>query len=246
MPKAPAADQRRLLDVQALDTRLDQIAHKRRTHPTLARLTELDGQISDLYTSLVASRTAVSDLRRELTKAESDVEQVRSRATRDQSRLDSGAVGAKDAQALVSELASLARRQGDLEEIELDVMERLEAHETALAEVEKAHGELVAAKEAAEAERDAAFAELDAQAAEVRSERAQTAEGLDAALVTMYEKLRARLGGVGVAALRHGRSEGSGMPISPTDLARIKTLPEDEIVICEDSSRILVRGDDAF
>lgn len=246
MATAPAHDQRRLLDVQALDTRLDQIAHKRKTHPTLSRLAELEAQLADLTTSLVASRTAASDLRRELAKAETDVEQVRTRAERDQQRLDSGAVGAKDAQALVSELESLARRQGALEEIELDVMERLEAHETALAAVEAAHAELVAAKEAVEVERDAAFAELDAQRAEVASEREQTALGLDERLVATYDKLRARLGGVAVAALRHGRSEASGMPISPAELSRIKTLGPDEIVFCEDTGRILVRGDDAF
>ena len=246
MATAPAHDQRRLLDLQALDTRLDQIAHQRAKHPTLERLTELDSQLADLTTTLVASRTAASDLRRELTKAETDVEQVRARAERDQSRLDSGAVGAKDAQALVSELESLAKRQADLEEVELDVMERLEAHETALAEVESAHEKLVAAKAEVEAERDAAFAELDRLRDAVAEDRAKTAVGIDEGLMAIYERLRARLGGVAVAALRHGRSEASGMPISPAELSRIKTLGADEIVYCEDTGRILVRGDDAF
>ena len=142
MTTAPAADQRRLLDVQALDTRLDQIAHKKRTLPELARLTELDSQVTDLHTALVTSQTAVSDLQRELRKAEADVEQVRVRAARDQARLDSGQGSPKDLQALQSELVTLGRRQAELEEVELDVMERLEAHETALAEVTTAHESL--------------------------------------------------------------------------------------------------------
>ncbi|HEV6953755.1 MAG TPA: hypothetical protein VKY86_10970, partial [Promicromonospora sp.] len=131
MATAPAEDQRRLLDVQALDTRAQQLAHQRTNHPTLARLADLDSQIADLRASLVDSRTRVADLKRELTKAEGDVEQVRSRAARNQQRLDSGSVSAKDAVALTDELASLATRQSTLEEIELDVMERLEAHEEA-------------------------------------------------------------------------------------------------------------------
>ena len=142
MTTAPAADQRRLLDVQALDTRLDQIAHKKRTLPELARLTELDSQVTDLHTALVTSQTAVSDLQRELRKAEADVEQVRVRAARDQARLDSGTGSPKDLQALQSELGTLGRRQAELEEVELDVMERLEAHEKALAEVTTAHESL--------------------------------------------------------------------------------------------------------
>jgi hypothetical protein len=135
---APPEDQRRLLDVQALDTRTQQLAHQRRNLPALAKLTELDGRIADLRASLVESRTRVADLKRELVKAETDVEQVRNRATRDQQRLDSGGVSAKDAVALTDELGSLATRQAALEEIELDVMERLEAHEEALAQVEAA------------------------------------------------------------------------------------------------------------
>ncbi|WP_448061051.1 zinc ribbon domain-containing protein [Cellulomonas hominis] len=246
MTTARPEDQRRLLDLQALDTKLDQIAHRRGALPQLARIAELDGQLADLDAAVVTSRTAVNDLRREVTKAESDVEQVRNRAGRDQARLDSGTGSPKDLQALQSELAALARRQDELEEIELAVMERLEAHEGALAELTTAQAALVTQRAEVVAERDAAFAELDAQAAEVRAERAEVVAPLEERLVTMYERLRGRLGGVAVAALRHGKSEGSGMALAANELARIKALPPEEIVLCEDSGRILVRGEDAF
>ena len=104
----------------------------------------------------MTSQTAVSDLRRELAKAEADVEQVRVRAARDQARLDSGQGSPKDLQALQSELVALGRRQAELEEVELDVMERLEAHETALTEVTTAHESLADQRARVEAERDAA------------------------------------------------------------------------------------------
>ncbi|GCD18965.1 hypothetical protein CTKZ_05270 [Cellulomonas algicola] len=241
MTTAPAADQRRLLDVQELDTRLDQLAHKRRTLPELARLLELDAQLADLHTALVTSRTAAEDLRRELTKAEADVEQVRSRAARDQARLDSGQGSAKDLQALTSELASLARRQGDLEEVELEVMERLEAHEGALAEVTKAYDALVAQNESVAADRDAAFRTIDADAERVRGERATAAEGLDAGLVTLYERLRGQLGGLGAAPLRGRRCEGCRLELNPLDLDAIRSKGEDQVVRCEECGRILVR-----
>jgi len=241
MATAPAADQRRLLDVQALDTRLDQLAHKKRSLPELARLLELDAQVADLYTALVTSRTAADDLRRELTKAEADVEQVRSRAARDQARLDSGQGSPKDLQALQSELVALGRRQGDLEEVELEVMERLEAHEGALAEVTTAHQALVEQKTVVEADRDAAFREIDAEAEKVRGERATLAQGLDAGLVTLYEKLRGQLGGVGAAALRGRRCEGCRLELNPLDLDAIRGKAEDQVVRCEECGRILVR-----
>ena len=246
MTTAPPEAQRRLLEVQALDTRLDQIAHRRANVPALARLIELDSQLADLETALVTSRTAANDLRRAVAKAESDVEQVRVRAVRDQTRLDSGSGTPKDLQALQSELASLGRRQGELEEVELEVMERLEAHESVLSELTTAHDALVAQRDEVVAERDAAFAELDADADRVSAQRAEMAAPLDEKLMALYEKMRGRLGGVAVAALRHGRSEASGLMVPGTELARIKALPPEEIVFCEDSGRILVRGEDAF
>lgn len=240
MPNAPAADQRRLLDVQALDTRLSQLAHRRRTLPELARIAELESQVADLHTALVTSQTAVSDLRRELRKAEADVQQVRDRATRDQTRLDSGQGSSKDLQALQHELASLAKRQGDLEDVELEVMERLEAHESALTEVTTAHAALVEQRSAVEAERDVALAEIDAEVARVQAERSSTADGLDAALVTLYDKLRAQLG-TGAAALRGRRCEGCRLELNPLDLDGIRAKPEDAVVRCEECGRILVR-----
>ena len=64
MTSAPAADQRRLLDVQDLHTRLAQLAHKRRTLPALARLVELDGR---LFHDTARQRDA--DLERDLDAA---------------------------------------------------------------------------------------------------------------------------------------------------------------------------------
>lgn len=244
MTTAPVADQLRLLDVQALDTRLQQLAHSRRTHPGHARAAELAAQLGDLDAAVVTSRTAAGDLRRELAKAEADVEQVRSRAARDQARMDSGAVSVKDVQALAGELESLARRQEALEEVELDVMERLEAHESALAEVSAARDALRATSQEQAAALAAGLAELDAEAAQVAAERAQRVAGLDPALVALYERLRTQLGGLGVAPLRGKRCEGCRLELNPVDLARIAQSAPDQVVRCEECGRILVRGAD--
>lgn len=241
MTTAPPADQLRLLEVQALDTRAQQLAHQRRTLPALAKLAELEARISDLHGSLVESRTRLADLRRELTKAEADVEQVRTRAARDQARLEGGGVSARDAVALTDELASLAKRRDALEEVELDVMERLEAHEDALAKVEAANDELLAEKAALEAERDTGWADLDVQVAALATERLRVADGLDAGLVALYDKLRGQLGGLAAAALRGGRCEGCRLDLNPADLGVAKAAPPEQVVRCEECGRILVR-----
>lgn len=245
MTTAPVADQLRLLDVQALDTRLAQIAHQRTSHPAHATASELAGRLADLESAVVTSRTAASDLRRELAKAEADVEQVRSRSERNQARLDAAAVSAKDAQALTSEIEALAHRQEALEEIQLEVMERLEAHETALGELTTARDELLVRQQEAAAELEAALADLDAQAVQVTAEREAKVDGLDAGLVTLYERLRAQLSGLAVAPLRGRRCEGCRLELNPSDVAQINAAPPEQVVRCEECGRILVRGADA-
>lgn len=242
MTSAPVADQHRLLEVQALDTRAQQIAHQRATHPARAAVTEAAAAATELGERLVVARTAVGDARRELTKAETDVEQVRARAQRDQRRVDSGAVTVKDVQAISSELEALAKRQSVLEDAELEVMERVEGLEAELAEVTAAHDAAAARRAAAEAELSAALGELDAEAGRVAAERAQRVAGLDAALVTLYEKVRERSGGLGVARLRGHRCEGCRLEMNPSEVAQITAAPPEEVVRCEECGRILVRG----
>jgi len=238
---APVADQHRLLEVQALDTQLAQLAHKRANLPQQEKVAEVESRIADLSGALVASRTQAADLSRELTKAETDVEQVVTRTQRNQERLDSGAVSAKDATALMSEIESLTNRRGVLEEIQLDIMERLDAHNDALAKLEDANSGMQEELAKAQSERDAEFAAIDAQAKLVAAERAQSAQGIDAALLATYDKLRGQLGGVGAAALVGNRCGGCRLELNPNDLADIKAAPQERVVRCEECGRILVR-----
>lgn len=233
--------QRQLLDLQALDTRIDQIAHRRATLPQLARIAELEQRLASLRDDLVVAQTEQTDINRELVKAEGDVELVRQRAARDQGRLESGQGSHKDLEGLQHELGSLAKRQSDLEDVELEVMERLEE---AGARADRLAAELAAAQaeqDASAKERDAAFAELDAEGGEASTARGALAAGLPVDLVALYEKIRAGSGGVGAAPLHRGRCEGCRLELTPTDLARIRSAPEDEVLRCEECRRILVR-----
>lgn len=245
MTSAPAADQARLLDVQALDTRLSQLTHRRRTLPEHTALTDLDARLRTVRDRLVAAQTIAADVARGLAKADADVEVVRQRAARDQARLDAGTGSAKDLQAIQHELASLARRQSDLEDVELEHMERADQAQAATTALEAERDELERQGAEVVARRDAAVAELDAEAATVTAERAGAAAGLDTGLVVLYEKVREAQGGVGAAALRSRRCEGCRLELNTTDLSRIRSAPADEVVRCEECRRILVRLPDS-
>ena len=241
MTTANALDQVRLLDVQALDTRLRQLAHKRRTLPETARLAELDAERAALRDRLVQARTVVGDVERELRTAAADVEQVSTRAARDRARLEAGTGSAKDLQGLQHELESLGRRQSELEDVELEVMERLEKAQGEVAGLERA---LAAAEEQAgdvAAAQETALAEIAAEVQQVTAQRDDVAGGLDPALVALYDRIREQTQGVGAAMLRGKRCEGCRMELTPVELARIAKLPPDDVVRCEECRTILVR-----
>ena len=233
-------DQWRLLDVQAVDTRLGQIAHRRRTLPQIAELAALEGRATQLRDQVVGARTLAGDLQRELSKAEADVELVRQRAARDQARLEAGQGGHKELESLQHEIATLQRRQSDLEDAELEVMERLE---TATAELERLSTEqasLQAQVDDVTAARRTQEEELDAERERLVQQRAGMVAGLDAPLLALYEKVREATG-VGAAMLRSRRCEGCRLELNPQDIQRIRAAAPDEVVRCEECRRILVR-----
>jgi predicted nucleic acid-binding Zn-ribbon protein len=238
---APDA-QLRLLDLQGIDAALDRLHHRMKTLPEIVDAARLSERVSELRDQLVLAETEEGDIAREQAKAEADVEQVRARAARDQQRLDGGSVGsAKELESLQHEIGSLAKRQSDLEDAVLEVMERREAVQS---EVEAVRRELTGVEaELAEVERrrDDQLAQLEGEAAAARAERDLLAPEIAPELLTLYDKIRAASGGVGAAALHRGRCEGCHLQLTNADLSALRAAPEDEVVRCEECRRILVR-----
>lgn len=240
--KAAPDDQLRLLDLQALDSALDRLAHRRRTLPEIATVDDLQARVGRLGDDIVLLQTEDADLGREQSKIDADVDVVRSRMAKDQQRLDTGQVSSpRELENLQSEIESLHRRQGDLEDAELEIMEKREV-------VQQRLGEIVAERDRLELElaetaqrRDATFAEIDAEVEKTTQQRAELAAGIEAELLALYEKVRGSSAGVGAAALHRGRCEGCHLQLNTTDLNRLRDAPADEVVRCEECRRILVR-----
>jgi len=243
---AAATDQLRLLDVQALDSQVDQLEHRRRGLPVHARIQQLSQRLTELRDLIVGAQTEESDIAREQNKAESDVDQVTARADRDQQLLNSGRVGsARDLESLQHEIGSLNRRQAALEDVVLDVMERRETVQQRLAQLVEERDQLTGELADAEKERDVAVDDIDQQVAAAAADRADTARELPLDLLTLYEKLRAQHDGVGAAALHRRRCEGCRLELNSIELSRISQASPDEVLRCEECRRILVRTADS-
>jgi predicted nucleic acid-binding Zn-ribbon protein len=240
--KASPEAQLRLLELADLDTELARLDHRRRTLPEHAELEQLATRAAKARDALVVAETELSDLGREQERAERDVEQVRARIDKDQSRLDGGSVSsAKELESLQSEVVSLRRRQGDLEEVVLELMEKLEGA-TARRDATAAEQAGVSAEtSAATARRDGALAEISAAAEKASATRATVVAGVPADLLSLYDKVRAAAGGVGAAMLRRGRCDGCRESLPMAELSEIRAAAADEVIRHEECRRILVR-----
>jgi hypothetical protein len=240
--KASPEAQLRLLELADIDAELTRLEHRRRGLPEHEELSQLERRDRELRDELAALEATEGDLRREQAKAEGDVDQVRTRIDRDRARLDAGQVSSpKELENLQSEIESLHRRQADLEEVVLDVMERREGAQgrqlAASSELGRVGTDLAAVTQ----RRDAALAEIGEQAGKANDRRAGVASDEPADLLDLYERLRKQHGGVGAAALRRGRCEGCHLSLNTVDLNAIRAAAEDEVLRCEECRRILVR-----
>ncbi len=231
-----------LLDVQAIDTRLDVLRHQRAHHPIQA---EIDGIAAERRIAADAAATIDAE-RTEMVRAQKriDDEVVSVRAKKDgaEAKLYDGSVQAhKELMAVQAEIASFGDRQTELEDAELEVMEQVEEIDGRLADARSAvtvYDDRIAVLEA---ELAVALERVDVELATVEAERLGAAAAIPAALLTRYDGIREALGGVGVARLSGGTCLGCGMTLSAVTVDQIKKLPPDAEPTCEECGRLLVR-----
>jgi predicted nucleic acid-binding Zn-ribbon protein len=239
--KASKPAQEKLLALQALDSSLIQLDHKARTLPVLKLLDDKVVGHATARDLCVAAETEKSDIKHELSKSEVDVEQVVSRIERDEKRLESGQGTPKELEQLQHELVSLGKRRAELEEIELEVMVRIDALDQRIsalsAERDALHQEV--AKLARE--KESALEEITRAKNLTLQDRENLAKEIEPELLALYEKIRSNADGIGAARLHAGQCQGCHLTINAADLSRISALPDDEVVRCEECRRILVR-----
>ncbi len=234
-------DQQKLLALAAEDVALAQLAHRARTLPELAAVEAAQEAQRTLADDVVRAETEVRDLDREQKRLEADVDTVRQREARDQARIDGGAT-AKEITGLQHELESLKRRQSDLEDQVLELMERRETADAALATAQGGLAGAQADQERAEQQRDAALADIADATSRHQATRAEIAGTVPSDLLKLYDRVAQQTGSTGAAHLRAGRCEGCRIEFYGTELATYRNADPHTVLRCENCGRILVRN----
>ncbi|MBW3668461.1 MAG: hypothetical protein KY443_04530 [Actinobacteria bacterium] len=230
-----------LLVVQQHDTAIDQLEHRRAHLPERAELSDVEERIAGVERRLAdvgARREAIAERQG---RHEHEIAAVEARIGDIEKRMYSGTVSAsRELQAMAAEVEALKSRQSSLEDQVLAAMEEAEPvddERAALTGERSGHDADAERLRAVIAEAEVA---IDAELEVERAARAEAAAAVPQDLLATYERLRAKLGGVGAARLVGSSCGGCHLMLPATELDRIKKASADALVFCDQCGRILV------
>ena len=230
-----------LLDVQAHDTKIDQLRHLLAHLPAREERDAAAAALADAEAAVAAETATRDDLARQQKRVDDEVETLKAKRQGFDQKLYGGTVSnPRELQDLQEEIDSLSRRISQLEDEELEIMEQVEPVEASLVELTATAEQRRTVLADAEVRLIAAEAELAAEIDAETAVRTEAAAPVPAELLGEYEKLRSGRGGVGVARLTGTQCGGCHLTLSAVEVATMRKLPDGEFGHCEECGRILV------
>ncbi|MGH9017047.1 MAG: zinc ribbon domain-containing protein [Acidimicrobiales bacterium] len=232
----------RLLSVQDHDTVIDQRRHRRATLPEQAELAVVERRLAAVSARAAEVQSGRDELGVRQGALEDLIEAARKRREELEKRMYGGQVSAaRDLQAMDDEVRHLKQHISELEDREIEIMEQLEPVDTELAAAGAEGRTLEGERERLRQAVTSAVTAIDADI-RVRSEdRAAAAATVPPDLLARYEKLRTTLSGTGAARLVGGSCSGCHLALPAMEVDRIRKAPPDEVILCDQCGRILVR-----
>ena len=240
--KASASDQRSILDIQKFDLQSATLKNRAATLPEIAEITTQTIKQNNLRDLRIAAETELSDVKRELARAEADVEQIVTRIERDEKRLSSGTGTPKELEQTQHELGTLGARRAELEEVELGIMMRVDEIKERITELSGQENEVALVVADLNIRKENALAAIHTELEGLATDRKARAQSVAADFLALYEKVRESSGGIAAALLVGAQCKGCNLTLNTIELQRISGLGEDEVIRCEECRCILVRG----
>lgn len=230
-----------LLQVQDLDTALDQHRHRRAALPERAELASLHDQVAGLNERLTVACVARDEVAGRQRALEDSLAATEARAAEISKRLYGGTVSAtRELQAMATEVDVLNGRASDLESRVLELMEGREPLDADVAGIEGQKASLLRAAVALGAVLAEREAVIDAEVDDLSGQRAAASAQVPDDLLATYARLRQRLGGVGAARLVGSLCQGCHISLAASELDQIRRQPPGALIFCEQCGRILV------
>ncbi|HEY7565645.1 MAG TPA: hypothetical protein VIA81_12030 [Acidimicrobiia bacterium] len=190
-----------LLDLQEVDLAIDRLLHQRQTLPELTTYQEAAGRRDRLAGAQTERETRLRTSRRDLDKAEGELEILESKLKESETRLFAGGMSGRETEQKRLEVQALRGQQSAMEE---KVLALIDVVDPLNAEFDAAAQELAAAEAEVkdlEARIAEAWRKIDAQISRQEAIKAGLAQPIPTDLMTLYEQLRRSKGGVAISRL---------------------------------------------
>jgi predicted nucleic acid-binding Zn-ribbon protein len=207
----------------------------------LSKITELTARLPSIEASIVENESQINETKKELSRAEVDVENIAKRVKKDNERLNSGETSAKDLTQIQHEIGTLKSKQKELEEVEisiLEIIEDLEHKKSGLQEIlTQVKDEISQLNTSIKDD----FSKANSEIAAFTTNRNEVVSKIDKSLVELYEKIRLEHG-IGAGMFSHGTCSSCQIQISAAEINKINALDPEEVIRCENCRCILVRN----
>ena len=228
--------------MQEHDTAADRLRHRRGTLPELAELARVEEALATLEQARAGAAGLRDEVARRQKALEDDLASTEAKIGEIERRMYSGVVSApRELQAMQADVESLRRRRSTLEDGVLETMAEWDPLDDEVSDLDRERARLDQEGVRLRTAVAEAQAAIDAELAVEEVRRDEAANGLPADLVARYERLRARLDGIGAAPLVGGRCGGCHLSLPATEVDRIRREPPDALIACDQCGRILVR-----
>jgi predicted nucleic acid-binding Zn-ribbon protein len=223
-----------LVELQTLDLRIAEIKEQQRRTPQLLETAE--APVREAACLLKDATVAVEQLIKDRRARERDLEIHEAQVDKLKARLTELKTN-KEYQAHLFEIEMANKKRGEIEEQILVLMEKVEAKQKEVKEVQTKAKEAERLFSQEKQRLDALAAELGAESAQLEQKQAAVAATVEKALLERYAKLKATRKDLALAPVRDGICGGCRLQLPPQLVAEVKR--SDDILICSYCHRIL-------
>ena len=231
-----------LLQIQDRDKSIAALRHQKSNLPERQEIADLLEALSTLQKKKDFVSKELISKEDDQQRLEDEVNAIEERVSEQEANLYSGEVSAiKDLQAIQGDIAGLQERKRLVEDQIIVLMEQIEPLKTLFDQLEieeKTNTEQQAELEAALLGKEQS---IEKQIEDVEAERSELALDTSPALLEIYEKIRKQSGNIAVAQLNGMTCKGCHLDLPAVEVDRLKKLPPDQLVHCEECGCILVR-----
>jgi len=236
--KLDKAGQSALLKLSQVDLEIEQVKTEISKAVNSQELSEASAKLSEASGEVLAARTTFENLTMEARKADDNLHLVEERIARDIERLNNTS-SPKDAQAIQAEVESLTRRKSDLEEVELEVLERLEKAESELTSISNAREVLSQVvtnlQEAIQSQVD----ELKSRGRKLTADREILLAKVPEDVLSKYQNLAAKQ--IAVGQIENRSCTACRMGLTASTIDALSSLSEDQVGSCPECLAMIVR-----